>query len=562
MKTKLHKAFLHRYGSVVLVMLLLGTGFCIQAKATENNKTVQVDTLWGANNPTPDSVLFNIYSRPDIIKTYGKAGDNPTLDWSALAAEQKAAYFKAVMDSFIQLYPDDIQVENGDSVLKIDNEPAFFYTDLANYVMEGENNIEADTASSLNKYPDIKKITIDNNGYFNMPCLYIVGTSGDGVAHSVSGVFLKDSITRHTTLENDFQLRDSRTNLSALPGTAFMAKTGTVTVSWQGYTGGQFTDRKLMTFNFDAQGKSYLTYINPQLFVVNPEKIVMQNQGNDTTINYQVTWKDSLAPSRVSVNLDTSQTIHTDNGTDQVDVCLILRDSVYYTNKTPLMSGEAGDYNFTVDRINTVKLLQRGVVTNAQYPNGKTYLTTLKQNTSTQHVTVRDMEPPTGDLKRTYLTVLEYAAKLDSALAQIKNVHDNSNGTITNTVGMVYDIPPTTIFMFSLSDATGNFKTLGRVTVDLSPEGMHDIEAPVDKYGITNLWPNPVQSGKKITLLYRSRTPGPTHIEVVTLSGQVVFSYSTTLSQQSEEIVVPLPPLPAGTYLLKSKGQVVKVVVK
>jgi hypothetical protein len=561
MKTTINTTRNTRIAGVVVVLFLLFYISGLRAQSVGMRQSVQVDTLWGAHQSTPDSILFNPYSRPNIVHTYGKTGDNTSLDWGAFTPEQKKNYFTTVMGRYIRLYPNYVTVENGDTVLLVNNENSYFYSDLARYVMEGENNIEKDTASSLNQYTDIKEITVDSNGYFNLPVLYIEGTSDNGVAYAVSGIYLKDSITQHTSLENDFQLRDSRTNVSALPGTPAMAKTGTVSVSWKGYTDDAFTSRKLMTFNFDNQGDSYLTYLNPRVPILSPEKTEIQNTINDTTINYQVTWKDSLVPFTVAVNHDTTRTIHTGNGTEQVDIRLILWDTIYYQNKTPLMSGEAGNYNFTVDRINQVRFIQKSVVTDAQYPNGKTEFTTLKQSIATQHVTVKDMEPPTGDLKRTYLTVLEYAAKLDSAIAQVKNLHDNSNGTIISTVAIVYDRNPTTIFMFTLSDVTGNSKSLGSVTVDLSPDGINDTNAPDEKYGITNLWPNPVHPGQQLTLQYHSRKPGPIRFDVVTLSGQIVFSYPTTLSQKTQQINLQLPALPSGTYLLKCKEQVVKMVV-
>ena len=524
---------------------------------TNNIKTTQVDTLWGANNSTPDSVAYNIFSRPNIVKTYGKEGNDPNLDWEGMSPSEKANYFTKVMGEFIKLYPKYDEVNNnGDTIFSVGSEPCYFYTTLANYVIEGENNLENLPDPRLKLYPDIEKITFDNNGHFNLPHLYITDVSNNGQSHSVSGVYIKDKVTQNTNLESDFQIRDSKTNISALPGTPPMAKQGSVTTSWEGYSDGQFVQYGLMYFKFDSTGKSHLVYINPKLITINPHIIDLQNKSpSDRVINYSKDWEKKLKNFVTSVNQDTKAKIHTDDGANTVDISYLIQNKESFLDTIPLMSGEAGKYNFTVIRKDLAQFLQKGVQDNGIFILN--YYTTLKEKLAQQKITVKDMEAPTGSLRKTDTTLTNKANALEVALSMVENVKDNSNGTVYKTDSLTYDSDSLVTYLIGLKDVTGNKTSLGKVNVHISTTGINDPKAQSEKYGIMKVWPNPVfkSQGNNLFFDYNVKTSGQKEIEFYDVAGRKELTTTKNMKKGENKTHINLEGLSKGLHIVRIKSK-------
>ena len=85
------KSFYFKTGQILSLLCLMFIVPKLQAQQNllPKTKATEVDTLWGADNSTPDSVAYNVYSRPNIVKTYGRKGENPDLDWENMSPNQK-----------------------------------------------------------------------------------------------------------------------------------------------------------------------------------------------------------------------------------------------------------------------------------------------------------------------------------------------------------------------------------------------------------------------------------------------------------------------------------------
>ena len=377
-------------------LLSPGKAYSQNTSTNYNTKADQVDTLWGANNSTPDSVAYNVFSRPNIVKTYGKAGDDPTLDWGAMTPTEKAAYFKKTKDETIKvLYKKYDTINNvGDTILYVKNANCSDYNNWSTYVTEGENNIENDPGSSLNWSSDIKQINLSYNGYFNLPNLYVSDYESNGGLHAVSGVYLKDKITQNTTLENDFEIRDSQTNYSAMPGTIFMSNSttvgnskNTVTVSWYGYSNGTYKNYEEMAFQFDKNNNSYLIFLNPKTRTI-AGRAINSTANIPSSINYSSDWTSKLEKEVTNTtNQDTTATIHTDDGTTKVDISYFIRNKFSYGDTTDLHNASNGTFSIPVT--DTIQYVQKGVLYGSPfYPNGRYYYTILKENVEKSTVNV------------------------------------------------------------------------------------------------------------------------------------------------------------------------------
>ncbi len=561
----------HHFFMVLLLWPVLFPGWGrLQAQDVSNIKTEQVDTLWGSKNPTPDSVAYNVFSRPNIVKTYGKEGNDPNLNWEGMTPDQKRAYFTRTIKNFIKTYPKyNVVNRNGDTMFSVGDEPCYFYTTLANYVIEGENNLENITDPKLKLYPDIEKITFENNGHFNLPHLYITDISNNGEGHTVSGIYVKNKIGQNTSLENDFQIRDSKTGISAMPGTPPMAKKGTVITYWEGYSKQGFVRYELMDFRFDSTGKSHLVFINPQLITINPHIIKVQNNPPpDRIINYSEDWQKKLKNFITSVNQDTTQTIKTNNkevySTYPTEVLIkyYLTGKESISDTIPLMSGEAAKYNFVVTRKNLEEFIQEGIRTNIVTPKGKHFYTILKKSEAEQKITVKDMEAPTGDLRKTDTTITNKANALEAALAMIENVKDNSNGTVYKTDSLVENSDSLVIYSLGLKDVTGNKRNLGKVNVNISATGINDIKSPSHKYGLTKIWPNPIRGGQNLFFNYNAKVPGEVEIDVFNLAGQEVKTCTRQTVAGMQSMKISLKGFTPGTYFLRIAAQTGKFVVE
>ena len=96
----MHKAFYKTPGlktclslSPVFLLLFLPK-LRVQQSTFPETKATEVDTLWGHDNSTPDSVAYNVFSRPNIVNTYGKEGNDPALDWEGMTPAE--LYLKAI----------------------------------------------------------------------------------------------------------------------------------------------------------------------------------------------------------------------------------------------------------------------------------------------------------------------------------------------------------------------------------------------------------------------------------------------------------------------------------
>ena len=555
---------------VFLTLGLLLTALSgLKALAETNTNILQTDTLWGPNNPTPDSMIYNIFSRPGIVHTYGTEGFDPDLNWPALDPESKKAYFITTINRFIQLFPNyDSVTSIGDTILHMQNATEDDYAHWAEYVIRGENNIKNDTGSSLNWSADIKQIITDHNGYYNLPVLTISDIRPNSyttrVPHVASGIFIQDKIDENASVFTDLWIRNPKTNDSTLNVDPDNINSQYISVIWRGFSDGEYKMIELMTFLYHISGYNKLIYLNPKVFTINPEAIEFLKQPSaDTTINYTPDWHDNISLS-LSVNQDTAATFRiSDPGMPNFATHFSYNFEHEESFETaPLMTGEAANYNFTITRNILAKFIQDGTILSHVSTFGDHYYTTLKQEAITQKITIKDLEAPSGNLRKTDTTVSLQMYAHQAALALIENISDNSNGTVTKTAVLKGDSDSLRTYLVGLIDITGNDTTLGEVHVHFSTTDINELQAEEEKNGILKIWPNPMKSDDKLLLTYLSKNPAQVTFEVYNLSAQKIFSYTTTVYQKEQQIQLPLPPLPAGTYFIICGDQKTKVVVK
>ena len=586
------KSFYFKTGQILSLLCLMFIVPKLQAQQNllPKTKATEVDTLWGADNSTPDSVAYNVYSRPNIVKTYGRKGENPDLDWENMSPNQKKKYFKEKMKAYFSWIPQYTVINNnGDTVFYINGQLCHFYATIACNLIGGENNIENDPNGDLNAVSAIRDTVLKRNGYFNLPIFYVSDWAGDSAnkitSHAICGIFLKDRITQNTTL-NDFAFIDPVTDDTAGPGTFYMINwknikgwgPNSVSIIRNGYFHGQFfggstgSPYNLMTFEFDSSGQSYLFYLNPRTITINPHLINIQNKApNDTTIDYSTDWPTKLKSFITSVNQDTTEKMVFKNAyqysqgnqiktdTAVTKIWYTIGNSESFLDTIPSDSGEAAKYNFRITKKNVAKFVQEGVYFGSPlYPNGYYYHTTLKANSATQTITVSDMEAPTGTLSKSDTTVSSSSEAEQAALALITNVQDNSRGTVYKRDTLESSSDSLMIYRLGLEDVTGNKTSLGQVEVNISTTGVeeHFLNAG---YGIIKAYPNPL-TGNMLHIEYKAKTPGNVTFNLYNLSGNRIKSVTRDLTQGINRVDISLQGVLGGNYILGCGMQRVKVV--